>query len=172
VIEPTPEKTPAGEPRSSVWHWWKHLAQEDRGGRAELRQCGTAAEVAFCAAYHRLLQRLGSRLGERDAQRVAVLAAVLAHVDEEPVDEASFARRMGTPKREGVGSLVSDARFRQLLRTDDPDELLRDLGRFVRQLDRRASVEPLFRDVMRWDEPTRMRWARDFYEAAPAAKDR
>lgn len=169
--EPRPEVTPPPEHRSSVWRWWKSLADEDRAGRAELRRCGTVGEVAFAAAYHRLLQWLGSRLGEGDAKRVAVVAAVLAHVEAEPARASSLARQMGTPKGEGQGSVVSDARFRHLLRNEEPDELLRELVRAVRQLDRNASVEPLFRDVMRWDEQTRMRWAREFYEAsAPVSK--
>lgn len=165
------EETSPTEHRSSIWRWWRSLAEEDRAGRAELRRCGTVGEVAFTAPYHRLLQWLGSRLGEGDAKRVAIVAAVLAHVEEEPGDASSLARRMGTPKGEGQGPLVSDARFRHLLRNEEPDEILRELVRAVRQLDRKASIEPLFRDVMRWDEPTRMRWAREFYEAsAPVSK--
>jgi CRISPR system Cascade subunit CasB len=164
------EPVSAEPQRSSVWGWWKSLGQEDRGGRAELRRCGTAAEVAFTAPYHRLLRRLGSRLGEGDARRVAALAAILAHVDEEPPEATSLAARMGRPKREGQGPVVSDVRFRSLLRTDDPDELMREVIRVVRQLDRKAAVEPLFRDLMRWDEHTRIRWARDFYEAGAFQK--
>jgi CRISPR system Cascade subunit CasB len=166
VNEARAEEASPTEHRSSVWRWWKSLAEEDRAGRAELRRCGTVGEVAFTAPYHRLLQRLGSRLGEGDAKRVAVLVAVLAHVDEEPAEDSSLARRMGTPKGEGQGPLVSDARFRHLLRNEEPDELLRELVRAIRQLDRKASVDSIFRDVMRWDEPTRMRWAREFYEAS------
>lgn len=171
MTEPLVEEAPSAEHRSSVWRWWRSLAEEDRAGRAELRRCGTVGEVAFTAPYHRLLQWLGSRLGEGDAKRVAVLAAVLAHIDEEPAEASSLAKRMGTPKGDGLGPTVSDARFRHLLRNEEPDEMLRELVRSIRQLDRRASVDTLFRDVMRWDEPTRMRWARDFYEAsAPAPK--
>lgn len=153
------------EPRSTAWKWWRSLDEHDRGGRAELRRCGTTAEVAFTAAYHRLLQRLGSRLGEGDARRVAMLAGMLAHVEREPTVPASLARRMGTPKGEGLGPVVSDARFRHLLRSQDPDDLVREVVRIVRQLDRTASVDQLFHDLMRWDEPTRLRWARDYYEA-------
>lgn len=142
---------------------------EDRAGRAELRRCATAAEVAFTASYHRLLRWLGSRLGEGDARRVAALAAVLAHVDREPDGDVHIARRMGQPKGEGQGAIISDSRFRHLLRGEDPDELMRELIRIVRQLDRVAPVESLFQDLMRWDEKTRMRWARAYYEAAPPA---
>jgi CRISPR system Cascade subunit CasB len=171
VSEPRLQEAPPGEQRSSVWRWWKNLGEGDRGGRAELRRCGTVAEVAFTAPYHRLLRQLGSRLGEGDARRVAALAVVLAHVEDEPADgSASFARRMGTPKGEGQGPLVSDSRFRHLLRNEEPDEVMREMIRVVRQLDRKATVDPLFRDLMSWDERTRMRWAFDYFDAASAPK--
>jgi CRISPR system Cascade subunit CasB len=167
MTEANQAPAPADEPRSTVWRWWKSL-DEDRAGRAELRRCGSVGEVAFTGAYHRLLRWLGSRLGDGDARRVAAVAAVLAHVDREPEDGASVARRMGTHTGAG-GPLVSDARFRHLLRSEDPEELMRELIRVVRQLGRSASIDALFRDLMRWDEGTRMRWARDYYEAAPAS---
>ena len=166
---PAPENQPVEE-RSSLWRWWKSLSDEDRAGRAELRRCATVAEVAFTAPYHRLLRWLGSRLKEGDARRVAAIAAVLAHVESEPDDGGSLAKRMGKPKGEGQASVVSDARFRHLVRNEDPDEMMRELVRVVRQLDREASIEALFRDLMTWDERTRMRWARDYYEATPSAK--
>jgi CRISPR system Cascade subunit CasB len=162
--------TPAVEEHSSVWRWWKSLCDEDRSGRAELRRCANVAEVAFTAPYHRLLRWLGSRLGEGDARRVAVIAAVLAHIESEPIDGAPLASRMAKAKGDGESSAVSDARFRHLIRNEDPDEMLRELVRVVRQLDREAAVDPLFRDLMSWDERTRMRWARDYYESAPSKK--
>lgn len=160
------------EPASSVWRWWRSLLDEDRGGRAELRRCGTVAEVAFTAAYHRLLLRLGSRLSEGDAKRVAVAAAVLAHVEAEPQSPASLARQMARPNADADRPAVSDARFRHLVRNEDPDEMLRELVRAIRQLDRTASVDALFRDLVRWDERTRLRWARDYYEALPSTPDK
>jgi CRISPR system Cascade subunit CasB len=168
MTEASQERGPGHEPRSTIWRWWKGL-DEDRAGRAELRRCGSVGEVAFTAAYHRLLRWLGSRLGEGDARRVAAIAAVLAHVENEPQDDASLARRMGAHAADG-GPAVSDSRFRHLLRSDDPEELMRELIRMIRQLGRSAAVDPLFRDLMRWDEGTRMRWARDYYEAAPTSE--
>lgn len=157
---------PEPEQRSSVWRWWKSL-DEDRAGRADLRRCGTPAEVAFTPAYHGLLRRLGSRLGEGDARRVAALAAILSHVEREPAQESSLARQMGAPKAEGQGSTVGDSRFRHILREEDPEAVMRELIRVVRQLDRCATVDRLFTDLMSWNEHIRTRWAQDFYEAAP-----
>ena len=39
-----------------------------------------------------------------------------------------------------------------------------------RQLDRTAPVDSLFYNLMNWTEKNRMRWAHDYYEAAPIAK--
>jgi CRISPR type I-E-associated protein CasB/Cse2 len=155
--------------RSAVWAWWKGLG-EDRAGRAELRRSASVEEVAFTAPYHRLLRALGSRLGEGDARRVAAAAAVLAHVESEPTGRATLARLMGSPRGGEGSAVVSDARFRHLIRSEDPEDLMRELIRAVRQAGRVAAVEPLFRDLMRWDEATRIRWARDYYEAAPSPK--
>ncbi|BDG10092.1 type I-E CRISPR-associated protein Cse2/CasB [Anaeromyxobacter paludicola] len=154
------------EQRSTLWRWWKSL-DEDRAGRAELRRCGTPAEVAFAPAYHALLRRLGSRLGEDDARRVAAVAAILAHVEREPTQEVSLARQMGTPKAEGQGPVIGDSHFRHILREEDPEVIMREVIRVVRQLDRCAAVDRLFKDLMSWNERTRVRWAQDFYEAAP-----
>jgi CRISPR system Cascade subunit CasB len=159
-----PEST-SDERRSTIWRWWKSLDQEDRAGRAELRRCRTVAEVAFTPPYHRLLKRLGSRLGEGDAKRVAVAAAILAHVEDEPADGCSLPRQMATPKGDGQAPTINDTRFRHVIRNEEPDELLREMVRIVRQLDRTASVDPLFRDIVTWSERTRARWVRDFYEA-------
>ncbi len=169
MTEPAPV-TPKEE-HSSSWHWWRQLQEEDRAGRAELRRCSTVVEVAFTEPYHQLLRRLGSRLAERDARRVALLAGVLANVESEPEDGASLPAQMGAPGRAGGDRpAVSDVRFRHLLRADNDDDLLRELVRVLRQVDRRANVERLFRDLMHWDEGTRLRWARDYYEAVPTQK--
>lgn len=168
MTDTTPEAPFAvNEPRSTVWRWWRKL-DDDRAGRGELRRCGTVAEVAFVPAYHRLLRWLGSRLGPSDARKVAAIAGVLAHVDAEPAPGATLARQMGA-RSGSAGPAVSDARFRHLIRSEEPEELMRELIRIVRQLHRTAAIEPLFRDLMRWDEETRMRWARDYYEAANAS---
>lgn len=157
---------------SSTWHWWSSLQEEDRAGRAELRRCGTLAEVAFTSAYHRLLKRLGSRLSRADERQLAALAAVLAHIETEPGGAESLARTMASPKGGSTeaGARVSEARFRQVIRCTDPEELMRDLIRVVRQLDRKADVDSLSRDLNRWTEETRLKWARDYFENAASPK--
>ena len=52
--------------------WWQSL-DDNRGDRAELRRCGTLAEVVFTPAYHRLRQRL-CRCGVVHDDGLAVVA--------------------------------------------------------------------------------------------------
>jgi CRISPR type I-E-associated protein CasB/Cse2 len=144
------------------------MQEHNRAGRAELRRCQSATEVAFVPSYHALLQRLGSRLNEVDARRVALVAAVLSHVEREPHGAPSLGRQMG--QSDGGPARISDSRFRHLLTGADDETTLRELVRVVRQLKREASVERLAQDLMHWDDAVRLRWARDYYETTAAPK--
>ena len=161
---------PSLSPKSTWWRWWRELQDEDRSGRAELRRCGTTADIAFTRPFHRLLQWLGSRLAEKDARRVALVAAVLSHVESDAAGE-SLAGRMGQPKAGSTEAVISDVRFRHLLTADDDDATLRELVRVVRQLGRVAPVDLLSRDLMEWNDRVRLRWARDYYEKSSSPKN-
>lgn len=130
-----------------------------------MRRCGTVAEVAFAAPYHRLLGKLrdaGLETGRLDW--LAVVAAVLAQIDERSQGK-SLGQVLGTP----VGSKppMSGLRFRRLLRIDSPDELLLGLTRALQMTDRRGPIHALVRDVYWWGDKVKKRWAFDYYEAAP-----
>ena len=158
----------------AVIRWWTELETKDRGGRAELRRCASPLEVAFCPAYHRLVKMIGGGGDREDLARIAVGAAVLAHVrtDLGSSEESRRVRRLaklaGTPSTEGGAPRVSETRFRHLLRTEQPEALQRELIRLVRMVDGQAPVEQLFRDIRRWDEATRLDWARSYFLATPA----
>lgn len=146
--------------KPDAWkRWWLEL-QNDRGGRAELRRCATVTEAAFCAPYHLLRRMRGDPTDHWELARLGLIAVVLAHVDED-APGTSFAKLLAEPK--GDKAVVSDARFRQLLRTDDLDERLGDLVRVVRQTNRRAPVEKLAKDLWFWGERAKRQWALDYY---------
>ena len=147
-------------PPSPWWRWWKEL-QERKGDRAELRRCGSIIDVAFTPMYHRLLHQLGSRLPEADRDRVAAVAAILAHVDSAS-DEVSMGEAMARPHN--GKARVSDARFRRLLRIDRIEELRSELIRITRLLDRRIPIDSLARDLVKWSDAVKKRWALDYYE--------
>lgn len=153
----------------SVWtRWWKML-QKDRGGRAELRRCGTVAEVAFCEPFHLLRRLKGNPDKDWELKRLGLVAAVLAHVEDD-AGERSFGTAMA--RLDGDKAVVSDSRFRQILRCgdQDTDELLRDLVRVLRQIKGVAPVGRLGEDLWWWNERTRRSWALDYYDdrTAPA----
>ncbi len=155
-----PEQARADE---TPWQRWWRALQERRGDRASLRRCRSVLDVALEPAFHDLLKRLGSRLKEVDRDRVAAVAAILAHVEkDEPA--WSIAELMARPK--GDKPVVSDARFRRLLRLESPDELMHELVRVIGMLGGEAPVAPLASDLARWGDPIRKRWALAYYEKA------
>ena len=159
------EKTDRSDDRKLVWmQWWKEL-QENRAGRAELRRCGTVVEAAFCGPFHHLRYLMKNPVG-RKLNHIGLIVAVLAHVDEDAPNDKSLAASMA--QLEGEKAIVSDSRFRQILRCgdDDFDELLRDLVRVLRQLNGRAPIKQLGEDLWWWTDRTRRQWAIDYYERA------
>ena len=171
-VEAVVKSAEAGAEKSeSVWKkWWQEL-QKDPGGRAELRRCGTVAEAAFCAPFHFLRRLKGNPTREIDLNKLALISVVLSHVKEDS-GVLSLGAQMGEPS--GDKALVSDTRFRQLLRAEesDFDERLAELVRVVHQLGQRASIDRLGEDLWWWNDRTRRRWALDYYERAPKQKNR
>ena len=147
----------------STWkRWWSELAHH-KGDRAQLRRCQTVLDVALTPAFHTVLKRLGSKLNEKDRDRAALVVGVLAHVEQD-LSVHSFGKAMW-----GVGNdepTVSDLRFRRLLRLDEPNELLRELKRAVRQVDGSAPINSLANDLMRWGDKAKKDWAFAYYENA------
>jgi CRISPR system Cascade subunit CasB len=154
----------------SVWRKWWSLLQQDRGGRAELARCGTVTEAAFCAPFHLLRRMKGNPVAEIELKTLGLIAAVLSHVDTDDPSCGSLAKQMASSQ--GDKAVVSDARFRQILRSDtsELDERLVALIRVLRQLGGRVSVDRLATDLSWWNERTKRHWALDYYEHVPQPK--
>ena len=145
--------------------WWKGLDQA-RGDRAELRRAATPMEVAFCPAFHRLLQSL-RRFSSPAPASLAVAVGVLAHVKENDPGGV-FAVQMARPKTESDRARVSGLRFRRLLKVPDREELYQPLIRTVRLLGGQANILSLADDVYFWGDNVRKNWAYAYYETAPS----
>ncbi len=167
------------EVRQAVRVWWRSL-EDDRGGRAELRRCATAAEVALCPAFHRLLKALAETrpcdpLPPEQVRRLAPAAALLAVVrqDAEAGEPSylSLATLFAAPRKGGASAILSGLRFRRLLQAEDPARLWPLLLRAIHLLGDRAPVLGLAHDVTQWGEAVRQRWAQDYYAAAPDRND-
>lgn len=173
------EGSPEGR---ALLDWWRQLqgyegaslAQLEYSGmtrgmpglRAELRHAETDAEVVFCRGYQQLRVALPERF--RDEYRLPFVARVLAWV-KTPTAEASLAASMGRRKSEGEETpVVSELRFKRLLRIEDRHDLADLLIRLLPMVDRTANPLTLARDIWYWNDrndQTRKRWANDYYQA-------
>lgn len=140
------------------------------GLRADLRRAGTEVETVFCRAYQQLRAALPKNF--RDELRLPALARVLAHVKTLPAANElaiSLPNRMGSrkPEREET-PVVSELRFKRLLRIEDPREFADLLIRLLPMVERTANPLTLARDIWFWNDQndrTRKRWANDYYQA-------
>ena len=139
--------------------WWTGL-QEDRSGRADLRRCGTVLEVQLLPVFFRLARRLPASMDHGRAEWLAAAAAALSHVREDAADH-SFPKLLSAgPEGHPV---LSDLRFRRLLASERPEELMLAVRRAVQLTRGRAPVGTLGRDLLRWGDPVRKRWAHGYY---------
>lgn len=146
--------------------WWQSL-NDHRGDRAELRRCGTLAEVAFTPTYHRLRQAV-SRIGAVHDDGLALLAGMAARVKINAPD-SRVPEQMATGKADG-SARVSGLRFRRLLKVKDHDSMFIPLGRIIALLGGAINLESLAQSVYFWNDRSRKQWAFDYYSKAPSEK--
>jgi CRISPR system Cascade subunit CasB len=169
--------------RESLLSWWEELDCA-RGDRAALRHCHNPLEVAFTPAFHRLKMRLepfGS-INQDKMVQLAIVAGVLSHVKknksagQESDFRKSFAVQMASPSsKRGAGkkACVSNMRFRQLLKIEDPDKLFTTMIRLVRLLEGSVDIVSLANGIYWWNDCTKngctkKEWAYAYYEHAPS----
>jgi CRISPR system Cascade subunit CasB len=145
--------------------WWR-LLDEKRGDRAELRRCGTLAEVVFTPAYHRLRQAV-CRYGAIHEDGLAAMAGLAAKVKTN-VAENSIAEQMASGKGDSARARVSGLRFRRLLKAKDQEELFTSMGRVIALLDESVNLLSMAQSVYFWNDRTRKQWAFDYYSKAPS----
>lgn len=160
--------------REALLVWWKEL-DNVRGDRAALRQCHKPLEVAFTPAFHRLKMRLEPFGSIRPDQmdRLAIVAGVLSHVTPDGQKrnlQRSFAVQMASPPSKGSTrkkACVSDMRFRQLLKIEDPDKLYTTMVCLIRLVGGSVDIVSLANGIYWWNECTKKEWAYAYYENAP-----
>lgn len=154
--------------------WWKWL-DENRGDRARLRRAEKPDDVLLTGAFSRFLSEMPeswSDSGQLPAS--ALVAAILAHVKGNQ-DTATFAAQLATPRDGGDKPRMSELRFQQLQKSNDPGEFFRRLLRAVRMLDGNVNILSLANDALHWmheyqrgiDRNPQARlafcWANDYY---------
>ncbi len=156
------EETNAG---NTLQAWWKGL-DNDRASRAMLRRCATLDEVSLCPAYQRFFRYLLSRnvikedVSGWQRDRLAMIAGLLAHVKNE--DNQRFPLHASGE----VGNktpLVSELRFRNLLKIDDIAELFVNLRRTLPLVGHQLDILQLATDVDNWGDHIKKQWAYKYH---------
>lgn len=162
------------DPGTAAARWWFQALSPDTGAgrlaRAKLRSAESPSEVLAVEAAHTL--HAGLRAAGHDLRqtpdRLALVAVALANLKQD--DGAEAAARFGTLA--GDRPLLAPLRFQGLIRTHEPRALIRPLRRALPQIDHRASVARLARDLLFWGEEVRNRWCFAYYGAAAPTPER
>lgn len=139
--------------------WWKGLG-EDRASRAMLRRCAELDEVFLCPAYQRFYRYMLKRgwpdgAAEWQNDKLAAIGALLAWVKIDTADSLPF--RMS--ERDGDRALVSELRFRTLLKLDSTEDLFKAVRRTLPIIKHQTSIIQLANDVFWWGDYTKKHWA-------------
>ena len=151
-----------------LFEWWESL-KVNRGERATIRRASNIEQVMFNPGFHRLWRKL-RKTNWRSEERVALIAGLAARVrDHHP--GLSLAAQLGSSSAGRQKAVFSGLRFRRLLQTRHPNELLQACSRAIKFCERRIDLAKLANDVYWWDvdEHIQKKWAFDYYNANPTA---
>ncbi len=150
-----------------LFHWRQGL-EDDRASRAVLRRCATLDAVSLSDAYqhfYRYMLAWGWPENSREWQRdkLAAIAGLVAHVKVEDSNQGDFDDTQRLPVRmselKGDRPLVSEIRFRDLLKVETTGDLFVKLRRILPLIDHQAGIEQLAHDVYWWNDNLKKEWA-------------
>ncbi len=164
--------------RDTLLKWWKWL-DDNRGDRARLRRVESPDDVLMTSAFAHFLAEMPDDWSEsRQLPASALVAAIVAQVKDN-VTAPSFAAQLATAKEGGDKPRMSELRFQQLQKSQEPAEFYRRLLRVVRMLDGNVNILSLTDDILHWmheyrkgiDRNPQNRlafcWASDYYRTLP-----
>lgn len=139
--------------------WWEGL-EDDRASRAILRRCPTLDEITLSPPYQRFYRYMLACNWPADAapwrnDKLAAIAGLLAHIKTDDVQRLSV--RMSEVS--GDKPLVSELRFRDLLKVDTTDDLFVSLRRILPLVAYQTDIYQLANDVYWWNDDTKKQWA-------------
>ena len=156
--------------------WWIWL-DNNRGDRAVLRRAETAEDVLLTPAFARFLKQMPDRWSDvRQILDSAMVAGILARVKANN-PRKTFAQALATPKKGGSKAAMSELRFQQLQKSNDPDEFFRRLTRAIDLLGGSVNLLSLAKDIVHWLQEHRqcvdkkpakrlaVRWATEYYQS-------
>ena len=131
-----------------LFHWWQGL-EDDRASRAVLRRCATLDAVSLSDAYQRFYRYMlacgwPENSSEWQRDKLAAIAGLVAHVKTNDGNQGDFDDTQRLPARmsevRGDRPLVSEIRFRDLLKVETTADLFAKLRRILPLIDHQASV--------------------------------
>lgn len=146
---------------AAIAKWWlDEMGDRDKPERsaaralsARIRRAVSDLDVAAEMKVHELANAHG--LG----RRAIPLARILAEIRED--GGGVLAKQLGPGLTEPK---LSRPRFQRLIRSEYPD-LARNVRRVLPIVDWKCNVAALVRDVLHWNERTRIRWTFDYYNS-------
>ena len=144
----------------TLHQWWLGL-DEDRASRAVLTRCASIDEVALSDAYQRFYRYLlACHAWSADAanwqnDKLAAIVGLLALVKTEDTQRLPIKMSELTGDR----PLVSELRFRGLLKIETGDDLFVSLRRTLPLIENKANIYLLAKDVYFWGDEIRKDWA-------------
>lgn len=153
--------------------WWLDLCAHN-GDRAELRRAKDFEGLVLSPATIQLILALKETdLGKHGGwmDRMPIIAGLAAHLDtSENVRQTILQKPAQTPslplamvRKEGDRPVVSELRFRRLLRYERKD-LYRPMVRILSLLDNRANLFELAEVVFWWGPKIKKQWALMYFE--------
>ena len=171
------------DPNGKLQRWWEELQEigenprkrNMRGERAILRRAETPTEVMLSPLYYEVSALLKDIKGE-NALALAIAVGILSHVRKKGVN-GTFATQLGTPKEGSTKPVMSELRFQQLVKSNNPEEFYRRLIRAVHLLGKSANIMSLVENIFHWvkehkfgksQNPQKslvVQWAGDYFQA-------
>lgn len=157
---------------------WKEVLDENRGARARLRRCREPMQVLLHSSFYQLNESLPD-WPQKQSLALAAIAGLIANTEKNDANMPgmSFPEQLGSPKTEGGPPLMSENRFRQLIKSRDWPEFYRRMRRAIKMVKSNANILSIADFVLQFGieqrgyvphEPSRgfqFRFAEDYFEA-------
>lgn len=149
---------------SALDEWW-NLVQAWPAERARLRRCQEVDQAAFGPAFQGLVNR-AAPAGRGNRERllaIAILGAIVKKNDttKSVAEQMAYSKTTGRP-------VLTDLRFRRLMRADSPEEAFPLLRRAIHMMDGTVNLHDLATSMYWWNDDTKKRWAFDYYALLPS----
>ena len=164
--------------RDAIVEWRKEL-EDNHGERARLRRCREPVQVLLNSSYYQLKADL-YEWPETQHMALAAAAGLVANADFSGLGylEISFPAQLGSPKKEGGKPLMSETRFRRLIKSHDWSEFYSRMRRAIHMIKGDANIISIVDFVLQYgyeqrgefkSEPSQgfqFRFAEDYFEAS------